>query len=38
MQQLEVAKECLELGIAPEVDSDVVEIESDRGSLSPKAK
>ena len=38
MQQLEVARECLELGVASEVDPDVVEIESDRGSLSPDAK
>ena len=38
MQQLEVARECLELGIAPEVDPDVVEIESDRDSLSPDMK
>ena len=30
MQQLEIARECLELGVAPEVDPDVVEIESDR--------
>ena len=38
MQQLEVARECLELGVALEVDPDVVEIESDRGSQSPQAK
>ena len=38
MQQLEKARECLELGIAPEVNTDVVEIESNRGLLSPKAK
>ena len=38
MQQLEVAKECLELRIASEVDPDVVEIESNRGSLGPNAK
>ena len=38
MQQLEVDRECLELGVALEVDPDVVEIESDRGSLSPNAK
>ena len=35
MQQLEVARECLELGI---VDLDVVEIESDSCSLSLDAK
>ena len=38
MQQLEVARECLELGIASEVDPNVVEIELDRGSLSLDAK
>ena len=38
MQQLEATRECLELGIAPEVDTDIVKIESDRGSLSLKAR
>ena len=38
MQQLEVAREYLELKVASEVDPDVVEIEFDRGSLSPEAK
>ena len=38
MQQLEVARECLELAVAPEVEPDIVEIETDRGSLSPDAK
>ena len=36
-QQLEVAKECLALGVAPEDDPDVGN-NSDRDSLSPKAK
>ena len=37
LQQIEVARECLELGVAPEVETqlDVVEIGSDRESLSP---
>ena len=34
MQQVEVARECLELGVAPEVEPEVVEVDSDRGSLS----
>ena len=38
MQQIEVARECLVLGVAPEVEPDVVEIDSDKGSLSPEAK
>ena len=38
MQQVEVARECLELGIAPEVEPEVVEVDSDRGSLSPDTK
>ena len=38
LQQLEVAKECLELGVASEgePEPDEVEVESDRGSLSPR--
>ena len=35
MQQIEVARECLALEVAPETDPDVVELESDEGSLSP---
>ena len=35
MQQIEVARECLVLGVAPELEPDVVELDSDRGSLSP---
>ena len=38
MQQIEVARECLVMGVAPEAKPDVVEIESDRGSLSPDAR
>ena len=34
MQQVEVARECLELGIALEVELEVVEVDSNRGSLS----
>ena len=34
MQQVEVARECLELGVAPEVEPEVVEIDLDRDSLS----
>ena len=34
IQQVEVAKECLELGVAPEVEPEVVEVDSDRGSFS----
>ena len=38
IQQLEIAKECLEMGLAPEgeLEPDIVEIESDKGSLSPR--
>ena len=38
IQQIEVAREYLELGVAPEAEPepDVVEIDSDRGSLSPR--
>ena len=38
LQQIEVARECLELGIAlkGEPEPDVVELGSDRGSLSPR--
>ena len=38
MQQIEVARECLELGVAPEVELDVVEIDLNRGSLSLDGK
>ena len=38
MQQIEVARECLELGIAPEVEPEVVEIDSNRGLLSPDTR
>ena len=38
IQQVEVAKECLELGIGSEVEPEVVEVDSDRGSLSPEAR
>ena len=38
IQKIEVARECLELGIAPEVEPNVEEKDSDRGSLSPEAK
>ena len=34
MQQIEVTRECLVMGVAPEAEPDVVEIDSDRGSLS----
>ena len=38
IQQVEVAKEYLEMGVAPEVEPEVVEVDSDRGSLSPEAR
>ena len=38
MQQVEVARECLELGVAPEVEPKVVEVDSNRGSLSPNTR
>ena len=38
IQQIEIARDCLELGVAPEGEPelDVVEIGLDRGSLSPR--
>ena len=38
IQQIEVARECLELGVVPEAkpEPDVVAIDLDRGSLSPR--
>ena len=38
IQQIEIARDCLELGVAPEVESELDEVElgSDRGSLSPR--
>ena len=38
MQQIEVARECLVMGIAPEAEPDVVEIDLDRSSLSPDVR
>ena len=38
MQHLEVARKCLELGVALEVELHVVEIDLDRGSFSSDAK
>ena len=38
MQQVEVVRECLELGVAPEVELEVVEVDSDRDSLSPDTR
>ena len=38
MQQVEVARECLELGVASEVEPEVVEVDLDRGSLSPDTR
>ena len=38
IQQIEIARDCLELGVAPEGEPkpDVVEIGSDKGSLNPR--
>ena len=38
IQQVEVAKECLEMEVALEVEPKVVKVHSDRGSLSPETR
>ena len=38
MQQIEVARECLVMGVAPEVEREVMEVDSDRGSLNPDVR